>query len=110
MKSNWGQRSLRAEAKYLLVSNNQQKLKRAGRRRWGWLPGQEWAAGLTCVDDVADCPWAQGVIEWDHHHRVCVAGKLRDDPLWRHTGWGEGGEHRADSRAALPSGLRHGAP
>ena len=54
MKSNWGQldsgsqlkgqsgspqRSLRAEAKYLLVSNNQHKLKRAGRRRWGWLPG-----------------------------------------------------------------------
>lgn len=37
--------------------------------------------GLTCIDDVADRPWAQRVIEWYHHHGICVAGQLSNDPL-----------------------------
>lgn len=55
--------------------------------------------GLTCVDDVADSPRAQGIIERDHHHRIRVAGKLCDDPLWRQVGRGR---ENTDRRAVLP--------
>lgn len=55
---------------------------------------------LTCIDDVADSRRAQGIIERDHHHRIRIAGKLCDDPLWRKVG--RGGEHRADRKAVLP--------
>lgn len=37
--------------------------------------------GLTSIDDVADRPWAQGVVEWYHHHGIRVAGQLGNDPL-----------------------------
>lgn len=59
------------------------------------------SSGLTCVDDVPDSPRAQGVIQRDHHHRIRVAGKLCDDPLWRHMGrrWGR---HRIDRRLYCP--------
>lgn len=63
-------------------------------RNWHNLRCCQWqgggSGGLTCVDDVADRPRAQGVIERDHHHRIRIAGKLRDDPLWRHVGQGSG--------------------
>lgn len=37
--------------------------------------------GLTSIDDITDRPWAQGVIERYHHHGICVAGQLGNDPL-----------------------------
>lgn len=91
---------MRMEAKCLLASDSiseesgVQKLAAGGKRTQWWL---------TCVDDVADSTRAQGVIEWDHHHRIRVAGKLCDDPLWRHTGVGvRGGEQRAYRKVILP--------
>lgn len=81
----------------VLFSVNQYNLR--GGDLEGWLPVARGACGwLTCPDDVADSPRAQGVIERDHHHRIRVAGKLCDDPLWRHIGLGLG-EHRAGRRA-----------
>lgn len=49
--------------------------------RAGCFFGREWKLGLTCIDDVANSPWAQGVIERDHHHGIRVAGQLCNDPL-----------------------------
>ena len=37
--------------------------------------------GLTSIDDVADRPWAQGVVERYHPHGIRVAGQLGNDPL-----------------------------
>lgn len=42
---------------------------------------REWKWGLTCIDDVANGSWTQRVIEGDHHHGICVAGQLCNDPL-----------------------------
>lgn len=48
----------------------------------GWLLIQEGVElRLTSIDDVADRPWAQGVIERYHHHGIRVAGQLGNDPL-----------------------------
>lgn len=66
------------------------------------MPVAGWGgSGLTCIDDVADSPRAQGVIEWDHHHGICVAGQLRNDPLWRHTRQGAGKKGRLEGFPAL---------